>query len=127
MNMKKVIIHNQNNKNIAPVQVDYCQSFFCRLRGLTFRRSIPSDQGLLLVQSKDSKLDASIHMMFVWTDLAVVWINENYKVVDKIMARSWHLAYFPQQPARYILEMNPSRFNDFQIGDTVKFDETHMD
>jgi uncharacterized membrane protein (UPF0127 family) len=125
--MKKVLIHNQNNKDMTPVQANYCQSFLCRLRGLTFRRTLPSNQGLLLVQSKESKLDASIHMMFVWTDLAVVWIDNYYQVVDKIMARSWHLAYFPQQPARYILEMNPSRLDDFQIGDKVKFDEARMD
>ena len=101
----------------------YCVSFACRLRGLTFRRTLAEDEGLLLVQGSDSRLDASIHMLFVWMDLAVVWINSAGNVVDVRLARRWHLAYAPQRPARYVLETRPARLDEFKVGDRIKFED----
>lgn len=105
------------------VTAKYCDSFLCRLRGLTFRRSLPEDWGLLLVQPRDGRIDSSIHMLFVFFDLAVVWINEDGKVVDVRLARKWRPAYLPKKPARYVLEMAAGRLGDFQIGDRVSFEE----
>ena len=77
---------------------------------------------MLLVQSRDSRLDASIHMLNVWTDLAVIWINNQGIVVDLCTARAWYPFYMPKQPARYILEMAPTRLSEFAIGDIVSFE-----
>ena len=43
------------------------------------------------------------------------------RVVDKVFARSWRPAYFSKQPARYVLEIHPERWEDFEIGDGVEF------
>ncbi len=120
--MQNVTIHNTSRLQIKPIRARYCSSFACRLRGLTFRRELPPDQGLLLVQARDSRLDASIHMLFVWMDLAVIWINSAEEVVDVKLARSWRPAYLPQRPARYVLELNPGRIGDFAVGDQVKIE-----
>ena len=100
----------------------YCKSFLCRLRGLTFHPSITRDEGLLLVFGRDSRVDSSIHMLGVGFDLAVFWINSELQVVDKIVAGAWKPAYFPKTPARYVLEVHASRINDFEIGQTLKFE-----
>ncbi len=88
-----------------------------------FRSRLPSDEGILLEIGRDSQLDSSIHMFFVPFDLAVFWINSEQRVVDKVIAKSWRPAYFPAQPARYTLEMHPSRFADYDIGDRVEFQD----
>ena len=98
-------------------------SFLCRLRGLTFRRALAANQGLLLVQARDSRMDSSIHMFFVWMDLAVVWINSAGEVVDTCLARQWRPAYIPRRPARYVLELAPERLGDFHIGEVVEFEK----
>ena len=64
---------------------------------------------------------ASIHMLFVYMDLAVIWVNSNGHVVDTVLARSWRLAYAPRQAAQYILEIAPDRLADFQVGDRLEF------
>lgn len=92
-----------------------------------FTRSINPEHGLLLVQNRDSRLDAAIHMLFVPIDLAIVWINQNREVVDVCLARRWRLAYIPQRAACYVLEMHPQRLSDFNIGDMVRWDETTID
>ncbi len=86
-----------------------------------FRTQLAPDDGLLLVIEHDSRLDSSIHMLFVPFDLAVFWINSQMEVVDKVIARSWRPAYFPAQAARYILEIHPARFDDYEIGHKVEF------
>jgi uncharacterized membrane protein (UPF0127 family) len=121
--MKKVAIHNETRSLKTPVVANYCDSFFSRLRGFTFRDEIPQGEGLLLVQSRDSRLDAAIHMLMVFTDLAVVWINDAGEVVDTCLARSWALAYMPKSPARFVLEMRPSRLDEFCVGDHIRFEE----
>lgn len=101
--------------------VGYCDSFSCRLRGLMFRPRLEPDEGLLLVEKRDSRLDTSIHMLFVSFDLAVFWINSDMTVVDKVLARSWKPAYFPKADAKYTLEIHPIRWEDYEIGDKVEF------
>ena len=88
---------------------------------MTLRTPIARDEGLLLVGTRDSRLDSSIHMLFVFFDLAVIWINSDMKVVDKIIAKSWRPAYFSKEPAKYVLEIHPDRWENFQVGDAVQF------
>ncbi len=121
--MKKILIHNLNKPEVKPIQAGYAVSFWSRLRGLTFRRALPEGEGILLVEGKDSRMDTSIHMLMVFMDLGVVWINNDCQVVDTVLAKSWRLAYFPKQPARYVLEINPLRLQDYQVGDRIRLEE----
>lgn len=114
-------VRNLERPNPHPARIEWCDSFLCRLRGLTFRARLDPDEGLLLVQRRDSRLDAAIHMLFVPFDLNVVWINSDKKVVDKVLARPWRPAYFPRKPACYILEIHPSRREEYEVGESVEF------
>ena len=118
---KHIVIENKNRKIDSLPRIKYCDTFLTQLRGLTFRPRLALDEGLLLVGTRDSRLDSSIHMLFVAFDLTVIWINSNMQVVDKIIAKSWRPAYFSKRPARYVLEIHPERWGDYEIGDTVQF------
>jgi len=62
-------------------------------------------------------------MMFMWIDLAVIWISSDYSVVDFVLARRWKMAYLPKRAAKFVLETDVSHLSDFNIGDQVRFDE----
>jgi uncharacterized membrane protein (UPF0127 family) len=85
-----------------------------------FRRSIDPGEGILLMGSRDQRLDAGIHMLFVPFDLAVFWISSRMEVVDKVLARSWHPAYLPSKPSQYVLEVHPSLQDAYKVGDRVE-------
>ncbi len=121
--MKYVKIANLTHPS-TPVRARYCQSFLCQLRGLMFTPALPEGQGLLLVQGSDSRIGSSIHMMFMQIDLAVIWIDSQSTVVDRVLARKWKLSYLPQKAAKYVLETNVTSLNDFNIGDKVSIEET---
>lgn len=117
----QITIENKNRKIDNLPRIKYCDTFLTQLRGFTFHPRLALDEGLLLVGKHDSRLDSSIHMLFVSFNLAVVWINSEMQVVDKILAQSWRPAYFSKQPAKYVLEIHPERWGDFEIGDRVEF------
>jgi uncharacterized membrane protein (UPF0127 family) len=118
---KTIVIENKNRKIAGDLRIKYCDTFLTQLRGLTFRSALPREEGLLLAGKRDSRLDSSIHMLFVPFDLSVIWINAEQQVVDKVLARAWRPVYFPKQPAKFVLEIHPERWADFEIGDGVEF------
>jgi uncharacterized membrane protein (UPF0127 family) len=118
---KTIAIENKNRMIKGDLRIKYCDTFLTQLRGFTFRSRLARDEGLLLVGKHDSRLDSSIHMLFVPFDLSVIWINSAMQVVDKVLAKSWRPAYFSKQPAKYVLEIHPERWGDFEIGDGVEF------
>lgn len=87
-----------------------------------FRKSIPADWGLLLVEAKDSIVNTSIHMFFVFFDLGVIWINSAGEVVDLCEAKKWITIKAPKKPARYILEVTPERLAEFKVGDQISIE-----
>ena len=118
---KFISIENKNRGIDGALRIKYCDTFLTQLRGFTLHPSLAPDEGLVLVGTRDSRLDSSIHMLFVSFDLAVIWIDSSRHVVDKVLAKSWRPAYFSKQPAKYVLEVHPDRWEEFQIGDTVLF------
>ena len=118
---RPIHINNLSRPLSKPARVGYCDSFLCKLRGLMFRPRLDPDDGLLLVEKRNSRLDTSIHMFFVPFDLAVFWINSDMTVVDKVIAKSWKPAYFPKADAKFTLEIHPNRWADYEIGDKVEF------
>ena len=123
--MRQVVIRNLSVTNAALFKAHYCDSFWSRLRGLTFRRKLPPREGILLVQGRESRMDTSIHMLGVFMDLAVIWLNTNQEVVDVQLARSWRPAYFPKAAAQYILELDAIYIDAFNIGDRVEISDDH--
>jgi len=105
------------------LNVRRCSSFLCRLRGLTFRRAIGADEGILLVGSRENRADAAIHMFFVFFPIAVIWLDKNGKIVDTMLARPFRPFYAPRAPARDVLEGPPSLLEKVEIGDRVRFEE----
>lgn len=124
--MQIIKIINQTRPFTDPLSAEYCDSFFCKLRGLTFRRNLPKEWGLVLVEKSDDRLATAIHMFFVFFKLAIVWINDEGVVVDVRMATPWISFLVPKQTARYVLEIVPERIAEFQIGDKVNFEKTNL-
>ncbi len=121
--MPQVCIQNKTHPTQEPLQARYCASFFGRLRGLMFVKSIAPHEGLLMVQPRSDRLDAAIHMFFMNFDIAVIWADEQLRVVDSALARRWRPAYAPARAAKYVLETHPERLKDYKIGDQLVIDK----
>jgi uncharacterized membrane protein (UPF0127 family) len=98
-----------------------CASFLCRLRGLTFRRTLGDDEGVLLVGRQESRADTAIHMFFVFFPIAAIWVDRTGRVVDAQLARPFRPLYVPRASARDVLEGPPTLLERVQIGDQLRF------
>jgi uncharacterized membrane protein (UPF0127 family) len=120
---KRRIIRNAKSNQIVLGRAKWCQSFWCHFRGLQFVRHLDDDEGLLFVTGGESVVNTTIHMLFMFMEIAVVWLDSSGKVVDKKLAKPWRLAYPPASAARYYIEARPALLDRVQIGDVLKFDE----
>jgi len=114
-------VWNETQGECVLGRVRCCASFLCRLRGLTFRRRLGDDEGLLLVGRRESRTDATIHMFFVFFPIAAVWLDGDGRVVDTCLARPFRPLYVPRAPARDVLEGSPALLERVQIGDQLRF------
>jgi len=120
--VKYVRIAEASTNRIVLLRARLCDTFFCKLRGLTFRRQIHLGDAVILAESTDGIGLTSIHMMFVFMPIAAIWINSAGLVVDSKLARPFRLAYVPRAPARYVLEGPPELLDLFHLGDQVRFE-----
>ncbi len=118
---KMVKILRKDNKEILLASVVWCSSRLCRLIGLQFHHPLRPDEGLLLVQNKDSIVSSSIHMFFVFFPIAAVWINADGIVTHTKLAKPWRPYYNSPTPARFVLETNPAFLEKISVGDILEF------
>lgn len=117
------ILRNSRNNEIVLARAKWCQGFWCHLRGLQFTFSLEEGEGLLFVTGSESIINTTIHMLFMFMDIAVVWLDASGKVVDKKLAKPWRLAYAPAKAAQYYVEANPSLLEQVEVGDVLQFNE----
>jgi uncharacterized membrane protein (UPF0127 family) len=98
-----------------------CDTFWKRGRGLMFRRALAEDDVYLFVEARESVVQTTIHMFFVFFPIAVVWLDRDRVVVDKALARPFRPYYAPQSPAQYFFEGHPSLLERVHVGDRLEF------
>ncbi len=103
-----------------PLRVRRCDTFLCRLRGLTFRRSLGADEGLLFLEPTESRLGTAIHMLFVFFPIGVAWMDGKGTVVDLTVARPFRPFYAPQAAARSFLEGPPALVDWLRVGERLQ-------
>jgi uncharacterized membrane protein (UPF0127 family) len=102
------------------------ESFVARLRGLMFRRRLGADEGLLLIGQRESRIDAAIHMFFVFFPIGVLWLDSENRVVDRVVARPFRPLYVTRAPAANVLECQPQVLEKAAIGDTIRFTSSEV-
>ncbi|MDX1687796.1 MAG: DUF192 domain-containing protein [Candidatus Promineifilaceae bacterium] len=121
MEVYRKIVHVESGRVLVE-RARWCNSFTSKLRGFLFERTLDDGEGLVLVEKRDSRMNTTIHMLFVFVELGVVWVNGDGEVVDAARARPWRLSYTPQAPARYVIETHPDVLHEVTVGDHVRFE-----
>ena len=80
-------------------------------------KDLELDRGILLVENSESIAKTSIHMFFMRYDLTVLWLDKEFRIVDKVLARKWAPYYASKRPAKYVAEVHPGLFSQFAIGE----------
>jgi uncharacterized membrane protein (UPF0127 family) len=109
--------------DVLLARLKWCTSFWCKFRGLMLRAVLPEDEGLVFVYDHDSRVDTTIHMLFMRFPIATLWLDAQGVVVDKVLAKPWRLLYAPKAPARFVIEAPPALVERVMIGDQLTFED----
>jgi len=119
--MRKVLIQNLSSPLPQAILAEYCTGFWNKFKGLMLCPTLSENSGIILVESADSRLSTAIHMLFMRFDITAIWVNDQMEVVDVKIARKWRPSYMPIAPARYVMETHVRHYQNFHIGDKVRF------
>jgi len=99
-------------------RVELADTFFKRFKGLMLTGNV--DYSLVFILPVESRLNASIHTLFMLSDIDVIWLDSSRRAVDFRRAKRWRV-YAPKKPAKYIIEgpVGLIRTLDVEEGDLI--------
>ena len=116
------MLYNVTKKKMIIKKVKIADTEFKQALGLMFSRRKYFDYCLIFERPTESIIGSSIHMMFVFYPIKVIFLDKNKKVVDikKKAIPFWF--YLSKRPAKYILEMPIKVKSNFvKINDRFKW------
>jgi len=122
MKNSKITKLSKSSSPSTAVSVRICDTFFSKFKGLMFSKELKPDHGILIAEKNESKMNTTIHMMFMNYDITVLWLDKNMVIVDKVLAKRWAPYYAPKKPAQYVVELHQSKFSEYSIGDRLEID-----
>ncbi len=113
-------IHNQNI--VLADNAKHHKDFFFKARGLMFRKPLRKGQAMILESTNEGILDTTIHMLFVFYPIDVIWLNSNKEVVDIKKSVIPFIPWLsPKAAAKYVIELRKGTAKHVNIGDILKF------
>lgn len=115
------MLYNKTKKRRIIGKVRIAGSSFARFKGLMFERQENFDYALIFPLPYESRIGASVHMLFVFFPIDIFFLDSGKKVVDKATLRPWTLNYTPRQAAKYLVEMPAGTLGKIKLGDKLKW------
>ena len=100
--------------------VRIAKSLWAQFQGLMLESPGNFDYALIFPLPLETRLGASVHMLFVFFPLDLVFLDKNRRVVDKKEGfRPFSLNYTPKKPAAYFVEMPAGLAKEIRLGDEL--------
>ena len=115
------MLRNESTNSEVIGNLKFADNFFRKLKGLMFERRGNFDYGLVFEFAGEAKIGASIHMLFVFFPIDVVYLDSGRKVVDVATVRPWTLNYTPKKAAKFLIELPIGKAKGIKIGDKLSW------
>jgi uncharacterized membrane protein (UPF0127 family) len=96
------------------------RNFFLIGLGLMFSFKSTAKQGLLFDLPKYLRKKPRLTNLFVFYSIDCLFLDKNFKVVEKTTLKPFQLNYKCNFDCRYIIESTKNRFINVKVGDTLK-------
>ncbi|MBU0636014.1 DUF192 domain-containing protein [Candidatus Micrarchaeota archaeon] len=114
------MLFNKSNPQTIMQKVRFANTLWQRFKGLMFLPKKRFDFALIFDFGSETQERASIHMLFVFFFISVVYLDAQKKVVDiKQNLRPGTLFYMPKKKARYLIELPPEKAKEIKLNDTL--------
>lgn len=123
--VKMPALVNKKNKKVIAQKVRFARTSAQRAKGLMFERRERFDYALVFELSEETRIGASVHMMFVFFPIDIAYLNGKREVVDVVEnLKPWTLNYTPKKVAKYFVEMpaGTAKGKGIGIGDVLEWE-----
>ncbi len=119
--MRALLVDQSTGKTVID-RVKTAEGLWAQFQGLMFERPSRFDYALVFPLPFESRVGASVHMLFVFFPLDLVFLDKGRRVIDKKEDfRPFSLNYTPKKPAAYFIELPAGRGKDIRIGDELSW------
>jgi len=109
-------------------KVKFNEDVLSKLKGLMFSRPLKRGEALVLVADQEGIFETTLHMFFVFFTIDIVWLDKEYKVVDKRKnVMSFTPLIIPRNPAKYVIELPKDTAKYVSVGDVLEFKKIKED
>ncbi len=115
------MLYNNSKKKEVIRKVKHANSAWGQFKGLMFESKQNFDYALVFPFPRETRIGASIHMMFVFFPIAAVYLDSKMIVVDIAFLNPFALNYTPKKPSTFLIEMPVSAGKKISVGDKLSF------
>ncbi len=116
------MLFNRTSGKMIIRKVRLASTSWGKLKGLMFENGNNFDYALVFVLERESVAMATIHMMFVFFPIDVVYLNRERKVVDIVSGlRPFTPSCSPKNPSKFFVELPAGKSKGVSIGDVLEW------
>ncbi|MDD3159814.1 MAG: DUF192 domain-containing protein [Candidatus ainarchaeum sp.] len=109
------------NDKLIIKNVKYTKNSFQRMKGLMFEEEKKFNYALVFESETESIINSSVHMLFVFFPIDIVFLNKNKIVIDKARLTPFSLNYSPKKPAKYFIELPVGKAKNIKLKDKISW------
>lgn len=116
------MLYNKTRQKAIIQKTRKAQNSWQCFKGLMFEKKKRFDYGLIFDFKREARIGASIHMLFVFFPIDLVFMDSEKKVVDiKQNIRPFSLNYTPKKKARFLAELPVKAAGEININDEMEW------
>ena len=117
----EMLFNKSKNKKIME-RVKIADTHWKKTKGLMFANKSEFDYALVFDLGRDARKSASVHMLFVFFPIDVVYVDKEKKVVDIAKGlQPFTPNYTPKERSRFFIEMPEGKSSEIEIGDFLEW------
>lgn len=110
------------NNKILIKKVLFAKTTLERTKGLMFEDKKNFNYALVFEFPSESKVRSSLHMIFVFFSIDVLFLNKNKEIVDKITLNPFTPNYTPKKASKYVIELPKGKIKGIKLGQKADWD-----
>ncbi|MDO8428976.1 MAG: DUF192 domain-containing protein [Candidatus Diapherotrites archaeon] len=115
------MLFNKTQNQIIIEKVKLAQTRHQKAKGLMFENQKNFNYALVFDFEKEVRMQASLHMMFVFFPIVVLFLNSEKKIVEIAHLKPFQLNYTPKNKIQYAIELPEEKINQVQLNDVLEW------
>lgn len=107
-------------------KIRFARTILQRTKGLMFEEKKNFDYALIFEFPVEDKLLTSIHMIFVFFPIELLFLDKNQIVVDKVTLTPFTLNYTPKKKAKFVVELPVGTTKRVELGEKITWEKKKL-